>query len=712
MDFVSSYKRGYSSLFAFGDQTVAGLKALIMDQPTARGLTLVITQSFNAENEVVANIDVLSLRKATHMPHVKAVAFLTPTQSSVEGICTELSQPKSQIHFAEYHICFTNTPSDIVIDSLARADKYELIKSVRVIFADFVPLGHGLITLSTPMDHQVVATAAGLSKAQRRPFIKAIKAPPAIAAAKLFSALLANGVQPFSVRHSVGSQNAAVFSDTLYRLIQNQSALFEYTEKGARRHQGIVYGAQMSTTKASSLSSGQNTQGTKTRSVRPLEVIVLDRRMDLISPLLHYWTFESLADALFDMGDTGRVHTNQNTQQDVPMSYATSGSTYQDIAYLDYMNVSLNILPALKDQLQTAPTANASAREKMKEAIKLSESFGTKQEVFNAFTVALAIKDKIIERQLLQVFSVEEAIGTGSINDAIGALDDVFNKHKKDDTIGRILENSQGSKRDENAVFYTRMCFRLVLLIALRFNVFLNQGSAVNVTTSGPGLNASHAKKLKAVAEKFFQFVQILVGASPVAATLKRYADAADAFLTTQGPAFYAHNNFYWDNTENSAKGCVTELAGILGADTMKAPRISEMLKSVGRSSIEDTTPYFSYKPRILSLVEAALSNKLLDKEFPYANGVNTGLVADVKSSTSVHDVLVFILGGVTFGEAASLQVHEFYASHSKGTKGKSLLEKLCTITGKNACVCGSDILSPNRLVDDLVDSILSGDLL
>jgi vacuolar protein sorting-associated protein 45 len=97
--------------------SVAGIKALLLDEETSAYVGLVISHT-KALNLHVYVIDKLDNPMRKPMGRINAVCIIRPTQENIRVFRKELAQPR----FEEYHIFFTNTLPDHLLKDLAQAD--------------------------------------------------------------------------------------------------------------------------------------------------------------------------------------------------------------------------------------------------------------------------------------------------------------------------------------------------------------------------------------------------------------------------------------------------------------------------------------------------------------------------------------------------------------------------------------------------------------
>ena len=78
------------------------------------------------------------------LKYVKCIAFIRPTEQNLLQMQSELRSPK----FSSYYIYFSNhvNPSDV--RALAEADEYELVRSLKELYADFLAVNPHLFSFN------------------------------------------------------------------------------------------------------------------------------------------------------------------------------------------------------------------------------------------------------------------------------------------------------------------------------------------------------------------------------------------------------------------------------------------------------------------------------------------------------------------------------------------------------------------------------------
>merc|ERR1719181_242565 len=85
-------------------------------------------------------------RMASDVSGMKALYFVRPTHENVRLLQEEFKEPK----YGEYHLFFSNTTRDAMIQQLAEADEHEVVQQVQEYYADFLAINSDLASLSIP----------------------------------------------------------------------------------------------------------------------------------------------------------------------------------------------------------------------------------------------------------------------------------------------------------------------------------------------------------------------------------------------------------------------------------------------------------------------------------------------------------------------------------------------------------------------------------
>jgi len=229
-----------------------GVKALLLDDHTSRVLSVVTSQSWLLERDVLLIEKLHSPSEHTH-DDLHAVVFVRPSPQNVLLLRKELRSPR----FASYSLVFSNVLRRTLIEELADADEHERVSSVQELYADFFALAPHLVSYGVA---PCLDAMRGAGAALHNPhFERTVDG--------IVSTLLALKLRPV-VRYQRTSSLCRNLADRVSVRMDQEAALFGF---------GI-------------------------RERAPL-LLVLDRREDPLTPLLNQWTYEAMAHELVGLRD-------------------------------------------------------------------------------------------------------------------------------------------------------------------------------------------------------------------------------------------------------------------------------------------------------------------------------------------------------------------------------------------------------------------------
>jgi vacuolar protein sorting-associated protein 45 len=217
---------------------VQDAKVLLFDNETAEIAGLVYSQTELLRHDVVL-IERLRARLPKPVDDwlspLQCVCILRPTPQNIHDLCSELNCP----HFNTYYIFFTNAVRRDTLQQIAYADHGSKVFVVHEIFMDVLALNKRLFSLNIPFSiHK-----------QDEPTIQRI-------VDGIFSILCAFKLRS-GIRFDVNSAFCQLIGDRLARQISENQDLFQSPHSNAL-------------------------------------TIIIDRRTDPITPLLHSWSYQSL----------------------------------------------------------------------------------------------------------------------------------------------------------------------------------------------------------------------------------------------------------------------------------------------------------------------------------------------------------------------------------------------------------------------------------
>ncbi|KDN47943.1 Sec1-like protein [Tilletiaria anomala UBC 951] len=260
---------------------VNGMKVLLLDAETTPIISTAFTQSSLLSHEVYLTDRVDNVSR-DRMRHLKCVALLRPTPSSVDFLVRELREPK----YGGYWIYFTNVLKKSSIELLAEADSHEVVKEIQEFFCDYIPItpSHFSLNIDCP-PHSLWSRDAFRTAA-------ASGAASSIANGGGSNTGFLHEWEPESLeRHTHG------LMALLLSLKRRPVVRYERMSGLARRlGEELVY----------QMNQAQQSLFDMRRTEVPPLLLILDRRNDPVTPLLSQWTYQAMVHEVIGIRN-GRV---------------------------------------------------------------------------------------------------------------------------------------------------------------------------------------------------------------------------------------------------------------------------------------------------------------------------------------------------------------------------------------------------------------------
>ncbi|KAL7422247.1 vacuolar protein sorting-associated protein 45 [Cryptotrichosporon argae] len=247
---------------------VPGMKVLLLDAHTTPIVSLVTTQSELLSHEVYLTDRIDNASRDT-LNHLSCIAFLAPTDDSVELVRQELGKPR----YGGYWLHFSNVLSKSQIEEMASVDEFEAVKEVQEFFADYLAPYPSLFTL----------TQAALAYGGEGPPNPPLYLPP-----------------PEHLTPPTLHTHARAILAVLLSLKKRPVIRWERMSQPGRKL-ALEVQAAINTAPYRDLFDFRPTAGPA-----PL-LLILDRRNDPVTPLLSQWTYEAMVHELLGINN-GRVH--------------------------------------------------------------------------------------------------------------------------------------------------------------------------------------------------------------------------------------------------------------------------------------------------------------------------------------------------------------------------------------------------------------------
>eukprot|EP01133_Synstelium_polycarpum_P011936 gene11936-13911_t len=364
------------------------MKVLVLDKETAGIVSMVNTQSEILQKEVFLfeKIDSISGDQKQRMPHMKAVYFVRPVQENVNLIVQELQDPK----YSDYHLFFTNVIGSAALEEMAEADSKELVKEVQEYYGDFYAVNPDTYSLninnvltksSSAWNHNINRIVEGL-----------------------LASLLAIKKKP-TIRYSANSEATRYLAETIAQKIHKEKEVFEF-----RKGESLL--------------------------------LILDRKDDPITPLLHQWTYQAMIHELLTITNNRVSLTNMKDVRDDLKEVVLSidqDPFYKDNLYMNYGDLGACI-KQLVDTYQEKTETNAS--------IKTIENYPKFQQFSTTVSKHVSLMDEmsriISENNLMEISEMQQELAVNhDHNNAFARVcdivDDQNRKFSNDDKLVLVM---------------------------------------------------------------------------------------------------------------------------------------------------------------------------------------------------------------------------------------------------------------------------------
>ncbi|BFF89300.1 vacuolar protein sorting-associated protein 45 [Drosophila madeirensis] len=226
-----------------------GMKIILLDKETTSIISMAFSQSDMLQREVYLFERLDSGRSNERLKYLKCIVFIRPTKQNIQLLANELRNPK----YSAYYIYFSNIIPRTDIKYLAECDESESVREVKELYADYLCVNPNLFSLNMP---NCMSNLNWLPDALTRSM------------QGITAVLLSLKLNPV-IRYRAGSQAAQLLAKMIYEQITKDSTLFDFRS---------------------------NMDG----SAPPL-LLVLDRRDDPVTPLLHQWTYQAMVHELLQI---------------------------------------------------------------------------------------------------------------------------------------------------------------------------------------------------------------------------------------------------------------------------------------------------------------------------------------------------------------------------------------------------------------------------
>ncbi|CAA91168.1 vacuolar sorting protein Vps45 [Schizosaccharomyces pombe] len=357
MDLVSASQSYFKRIF----QEVSDLKILLLEEDTTKIVSSCITQSNLLEQQIY--LTVLLGNKREKLRHLKCVAFLRPTPTTLRLLCEELRDPK----YAEYHLYFTNVIPKSFLERLAESDDFEAVKSIQEFFLDYLVVNNDLASFNIP--HIIEDSPDNW---QDGAFHRTHQG--------IISLLLSLKKKPV-IRYDNNSLLCLKLAEEVSYTIQHESQLFNFRKP----------------------------------DTAPI-LLLLDRKNDPITPLLTQWTYQAMVHELFGI-DNGRVSFSNSTSDNEKSTEIVLNPTldpfYKETRFDNFGDLGVKIKDYVS-HLQTKSTKKASEIESIADMKQFLEAYPEYRRLSGNVSKHVSLVSEIsqvVQREnLLEVGEVEQSL--------------------------------------------------------------------------------------------------------------------------------------------------------------------------------------------------------------------------------------------------------------------------------------------------------------
>ncbi|KAJ4481995.1 Sec1 family-domain-containing protein [Lentinula aciculospora] len=350
----------------------SAMKVLLLDSYTTPIVSLASTQSTLLSHQVYLT-DRIDNQKRDRMPHMKCVCFLRGSDDSLDALQMELKEPK----YGEYYLYFSNVLSKSIIERLAEADEYEVVREVQEYFADYAPLLPSLFSLNhiPSSSKPIYGTSPNTWSADA--LERSVQGITAV--------LLSLKKKPL-IRYEKMSGMAKKLAAEIQHRIHSESTLFDF----------------------------------RPTQIPPL-LLILDRRNDPVTPLLSQWTYQAMVHELIGI-QNGRVDLSSVPDIRQELSEVTLTTSTDPFFQAHHLETFGDLGTSLKDYVQSYQSRSLAHSPSSINSISDMKRFIEDYPEFRKLSgnvskhVALVgeLSRLVSKHKLLEVGEVEQGLATSS----------------------------------------------------------------------------------------------------------------------------------------------------------------------------------------------------------------------------------------------------------------------------------------------------------
>ncbi|KAJ4491534.1 Sec1 family-domain-containing protein [Lentinula edodes] len=350
----------------------SAMKVLLLDSHTTPIVSLASTQSTLLSHQVYLT-DRIDNQKRDRMPHLKCVCFLQSSDDSLDALQIELKEPK----YGEYYLYFSNILSKSVIERLAEADEYEVVREVQEYFADYAPLLPSLFSLNHIPSSSKPIYGTSPNTWNSDALERSVQGITAV--------LLSLKKKPL-IRYEKMSGMAKKLAAEIQHRMHSESVLFDF----------------------------------RPTQIPPL-LLILDRRNDPVTPLLSQWTYQAMVHELIGI-QNGRVDLSSVPDIRQELSEVTLTTSTDPFFQAHHLETFGDLGTSLKDYVQSYQSRSLAHSPSSINSISDMKRFIEDYPEFRKLSgnvskhVALVgeLSRLVSKHKLLEVGEVEQGLATSS----------------------------------------------------------------------------------------------------------------------------------------------------------------------------------------------------------------------------------------------------------------------------------------------------------
>lgn len=335
------------------------MRALVVDQETASIISLVYSRS-DILRQSVYLFETLEDETREVLPHLKGIFLIRPTERNFFLLAEEILHPK----YKSYEVNVTNFVAPTLTTKLALADRHRVVDVLRQVYADFYAIDRFLFSLDVPTPLQ---TSSLFFEEHVERMVEGITA-----------ALLAFRLHP-CIRCSNRSDRSSRLATGVLATMERHATTFSFKQVE-----------------------------------HPPVLLILDRKDDPVSPLLHQWTYRAMIHELYGihMNRVVKCEVGEAIQAPEIVLNAEYDDFYRQNIHSNWGELGEHLRALMEDlRRKSNSTTKFDSIDAMKAFFDSYPEFKRLQGAANKHVALLSELSEIVKRRgLLAVSEVEQMI--------------------------------------------------------------------------------------------------------------------------------------------------------------------------------------------------------------------------------------------------------------------------------------------------------------